>query len=287
MALEALVLRGLGLGDLLTAVPALRGLRRALPGCRITLAAPEPLRPLLPLIGAVDELLDVSGPGPVPFERPGLAVNLHGRGPQSIEALRATRPGALLSYGAGPAWPERVHEVRRWCDLLEWYGIACDPGDLALGRTDRSGPAIVHPGAAYPARRWPPERFAEVARALGEDVVVTGGPGEAEPARRVADLAGLPAGRVLAGRTDLGELAALMATARLVVCGDTGVGHLATAFGVPSVLLFGPTSPELWGPPPGRGHVVLWAGCEGDPHGLEPDPGLLKISVCDVLEVLP
>jgi len=69
-----------------------------------------------------------------------------------------------------------------------------------------------------------------------------------------------------------------------VLCGDTGVAHLATAFGVPSVLLFGPTPPAEWGPPPDRAqHVVIHRGTRGDPHGGAPDPGLLAISVDDVL----
>ncbi|MEU6728004.1 glycosyltransferase family 9 protein [Nonomuraea wenchangensis] len=288
MALELLALRGLGLGDLLTAVPALRALRQAFPGHRVTLAAPRALEPLLPLIGAVDGQVHVAGPGPVPvdelpYERPDIAVNLHGKGPQSIEALRATRPGRLISYGTGPMWREGVHEVRRWCELLEWHGIPADPADLTLGISDRSGPAIVHPGASFPARRWPPERFAQVAAAL-EDVVITGNEQEVPIARRVAELAGLPPERVLAGRTGLADLIDLIGRARLVVCGDTGVAHLATAFCVPSVVLFGPVSPALWGPPPGWRHVALWAGENGDPHGERPHPGLLKIEVSEVVE---
>lgn len=283
MALELLALRGLGLGDLLTAVPALRALRQAFPAHRVTLACPSALDALLPLIGAVDDRLDVSGPGPVPFERPDIAVNLHGKGPQSIDALRRTEPGTLISHGAGPPWRDGVHEVRRWCDLLEWYGIATDPKDLILGLSDRTGPAIVHPGAAFPARRWPPERFAKVASVL-DDVVVTGSAEEVGLARRVAELAGLPDERMLAGRTDLAHLIDLVSRARLVVCGDTGVAHLATAFCVPSVVLFGPVSPALWGPPPGWRHVPLWAGRKGDPHGARTDPGLLKIEVSEVVD---
>jgi len=88
---------------------------------------------------------------------------------------------------------------------------------------------------------------------------------------------------VLAGRTDLGHLAALVADARLVVAGDTGVAHLASAYATPSVLLFGPTPPSRWGPPPGP-HTVLWHGTGvGDPHAAEPDPALLRIGVDEVL----
>jgi ADP-heptose:LPS heptosyltransferase len=92
---------------------------------------------------------------------------------------------------------------------------------------------------------------------------------------------------VLAGRTDLMGLAAAVAAAGRVVCGDTGVAHLATALGRPSVVLFGPTPPSAWGPPPDRPrHRVLWAGRVGDPHAAEPDPGLLEIGVDDVLAAL-
>ena len=72
-----------------------------------------------------------------------------------------------------------------------------------------------------------------------------------------------------------------------MVCGDTGVAHLATALRTPSVVLFGPTSPALWGPPPDRPwHRPLWAGTSGDPHGERPDPGLLAIDVDQVTEAL-
>ena len=71
------------------------------------------------------------------------------------------------------------------------------------------------------------------------------------------------------------------------MCGDTGVAHLATALRTPSVVLFGPTSPALWGPPPDRPwHRALWAGTSGDPHGQRPDPGLLAIGVDQVTEAL-
>ena len=86
------------------------------------------------------------------------------------------------------------------------------------------------------------------------------------------------------GRTDLRGLAAAVAAAARVICGDTGVAHLATALGTPSVVLFGPTPPAEWGPPADRPqHVALHHGGRGDPHAGEPDPGLLEITVDEVL----
>jgi ADP-heptose:LPS heptosyltransferase len=183
--------------------------------------------------------------------------------------------------------------VHRWCRMVAECGIPADPGRLELAPPPvpppplAVGATVVHPGAAFPARRWPEDRWAAVARAqrrAGHGVVVTGSAGELAAAHRVARLAGLPEGAVLAGRTGLLGLAATVGAARLVLCGDTGVGHLATALGTPSVLLFGPTPPSWWGPPADRPrHRVLWAGRRGDPHGTVCDPGLLRIGVDEVV----
>jgi ADP-heptose:LPS heptosyltransferase len=299
-----LVLRALGLGDLLTAVPALRALREALPAHRLTLAAPRSLAPLARLSGAVDEMVSTAPLSPLDptLHDPDVAVNLHGRGPQSHGVLLAARPRRLLAFEhvevsesrGGPTWRAGEHEVGRWCRLLEESGIRTDPSRLDLAppesRPPLRGVTVVHPGAASAARRWPPDRFAAVARAergAGREVVVTGSAGEVELGRAVARDAGLSSKAVLAGRTGLLELAAVVATADRVVCGDTGVAHLATAFATPSVVLFGPTSPRVWGPPAERSrHRTLWTGRTGDPHAAEADPGLLEIAVADVLEAL-
>jgi hypothetical protein len=230
--------------------------------------------------------------------RPDIAVNLHGRGPQSHRALAALRPGALVAYACedaaaeGPAWREDEHEVARWCRLLEWYGLATDADDLdidvAPARDVPRGATVLHPGASAGARRWPVDRWAAVARheaVAGRPVVITGAPSERALAAAVARSAGLAESSVWAGRTaDPVDLAAVVAAAAMVVSGDTGAAHLATALRVPSVVLFGPVSPARWGPPPSRWwHRALWAGIESDPHASAPAPGLLALSVDDVV----
>ncbi|MFN0092826.1 MAG: glycosyltransferase family 9 protein, partial [Acidimicrobiales bacterium] len=151
------------------------------------------------------------------------------------------------------------------------------------------GATVVHPGAASGARRWPADRFAAVAAAevaAGRAVVVTGAAAEQALAEEVAARAGLDRSCVLAGATDIGSLAALVAHAGRVICGDTGVAHLASAFGAPSVVLFGPVSPAVGGPPADGPHRVLWTGRLGDPHAASPSEGLLEISVDQVLAEL-
>lgn len=296
-----LVLRALGLGDLLTGVPALRALRRARPDAEILLATPERFRGLAMLTRAVDAVHPTPALGRLraPATRPTLAVNLHGSGPESIADLVALQPDTLLTHRhpafpdiPGPAWRADVHEVDRWCGLLESAGIPGDPEDLRIepptGRVPRDV-VVVHPGAASPARRWPADRFAGVAAALqdaGHRVVVTGDHSETDLARSVAGQAGLPESAVLAGQLELLDLIALIAGCELLVCGDTGVAHIATATGAPSVLLFGPTPPSGWGPRGPGPHVVLWAGDVGDPHAGEPHVGLLRLTVSDVLDAV-
>ena len=162
-------LRALGVGDLATAVPALRGLRAAYPDEELALAAPAWLAPLVRLIGGVDRLVDVPDlDSPPPALQPAVAVNLHGRGPQSHRLLRATRPNRLLAFACdgfpeGPQWTDGEHEVRRWCRMLRWHGVAADPTDLALSRPASDGvpvgATVIHAGAKAPERRWPPARF--------------------------------------------------------------------------------------------------------------------------------
>lgn len=297
-----LVLRALGLGDLLTAFPAVRGLRRAYPEAHIVLATPERFCGLAKLSGAVDAVEPTSELGRLHAQRtpPALAVNLHGSGPQSIDDLLAVRPRTLLTHRhedfpglQGPAWRTGMHEVDRWCALLEWAGIPCHADDLEIARPhgypDRTGVVVIHPGAASEARRWPAERFAAVAAALhdaGHEVVVTGDCNELDLARSVARQAGLPDTSVLAGTVGLLGMVALLSDCRMLICNDTGVGHIATATGAPSVLLFGPTPPDLWGPRAGGPHVALWAGDTGDPHADRPDPGLLRLTVPQVLDAV-
>jgi ADP-heptose:LPS heptosyltransferase len=293
-----LVLRALGVGDLLTAVPALRGLRAAYPDHRVVLAAPAALAELVALTGVVDELLPTAELGPLVAPPPDVAVNLHGRGPESTRILQALHPGVSLTHAHlkhpgvhGPEWETDVHEVHRWCRFLDYFGVPADPDDLGLARPAMASPVpgavVVHPGCAFAARHWPAQRYAVVARELavtGLPVVVTGNADQRPLARQVAAAAGLPQRSVLAGQTTLTQLAALVAGASLVVCGDTGIAHLATAYGTPSVVLFGPVSPQHWGPPPQRPqHVALWVGSTGDTFADRPDPGLLRITTDQVL----
>ena len=301
-----LILRALGLGDLLTAVPALRALACAYPQHDRVLAAPAALAPL---VGRIDrdlrlEPADELEPLPASVHRAELAVNLHGRGPQSHRLLRDTKARSFIWFAhrevpesrGAPAWRPGEHEVRRWCRLLSESGIAADPGDLDIEPPPGEPPpaargaTVLHPGAASAARRWPAERFAALAaheRSRGRPVAITGGQRELSLARLIARRAGLAADSVLAGRTGLGDLMRALAAANRVVCGDTGIAHLATALRKPSVVLFGPTSPAEWGPPVDRPwHQAIWKGRAGDPHADSVDPGLLEIGVSDVVDAL-
>jgi ADP-heptose:LPS heptosyltransferase len=294
---ELLVLRALGLGDLLVAVPALRGIRRARADARIVLATSAWLEPVVELADAVDALLPTVELAPLDIApgRVETVVDLHGHGPRSRAVCEALRPRRLLGWRApgwdGPEHPEDVHERERWASLVTAHGMPADPLDLALRRPDRASPrpgaAVLHVGAAFASREWPVERFGAVAAELrrrGLEIMVTGGERDVERGARVAALAGLPAEAVLAGQLPLLDFAAAVANAPLVVTADTGAGHLASAYARPSVVIFGPAPPEHWGPPPGP-HIALTHAelRSGDPFVDEPDPALLAVTVDEVL----
>lgn len=295
---EVLVLRALGLGDLLVSVPALRGIRRARPEARVVVAMPEWLAPVVELVDAVDTLLPTPGLGVPLAVAPGrveTAVDLHGHGPESRGRCEALRPARLVGFRApgweGPEWPTGLLERERWAGLVTWHGMPADPDDLAIRRPDRPSPqpgaAVLHVGAAYGSRSWPVASFAAVARRLaeaGDRVLLTGSAAERRRALETAALAGLGGDAVLAGRLGLDDFAALVADAALVVTADTGAGHLASAYARPSVVIFGPAPPEHWGPPPGP-HVALTHAelRRGDAFTDVPDPALLAVTPEEVL----
>ncbi len=197
-------------------------------------------------------------------ERFDLVVQLHGSGTVS-------NPLALLLGGAQTAgfyargqycpdttrfipYPEELHEIHRLLRLPEALGIPAQGDELEfpLSPRDRAAAqalaeahglargayACVHPGSRS-ACRWSLERFAAVADALaagGLHVVITGTADESALARELAGRIRHPAVD-LTGRTDLGAAAALLEGARLLVCNNTGVSHLAAALRVPSVVL--------------------------------------------------
>lgn len=325
-----MVLRALALGDFLTGLPALRGLRRAFPDHHLYLTAPSWLRPLVEHTAAADTLIDSApSPGGVPGpwrpseprqrialeqaqldglvgapERPAVAVNLRGERVATQEALLRLEPARLIAYRnaeveetrGGPVWDPEEHEVARWCRLLTESGIAADPADLRIDPPPVDFPAaavgavLIHPGAGSAARHWPLQHWAAVARwelQRGCRVVVTGGPGEVELARRLAREAGLGEDSVMAGELDVRQLAAAVAAARRVVSSDTGIAHLAVAMGTPSVTVFGPMPPSRWGPPPGsRRHLALWAGRRGEPYANYTDPSMHLISHEEVIAAI-
>ena len=207
-----LVLRALGLGDALTGIPALRGIRRAWPDRRLVLAASAPIGGWLRGLGVVDEVLVTDGLAPLNWPPKGwmgagghLAVNLHGSGPHSHRILEMTAPAELVAFRcplathlSGPEWRHDEHEVDRWCRLITEAGGRCDATDLRLPNPVEPGEEIVlHPGAASASRRWPPDSWSLVAAQLarlGHRVVISGGPSEVALCQGIAERA-VPADR--------------------------------------------------------------------------------------------
>ncbi len=144
--------------------------------------------------------------------------------------------------------------------------------------------AILNPGAGWGAKRWPAERYGQVARELAKDglcSLVNYGPGEEDLAIAV-EVAGEGTARKIS--CSVSELVALTRRARLLIGGDTGPMHLAAALKIPVVAIFGPTNPARNGPF-GTPSAVLRSATSMTDHTRhrEPEQGLLEITVNDVV----
>lgn len=220
-------------------------------------------------------------------ERFDLAIQMHGSGERSNAIVRRLgartiagfhRPGdrtpepeRFLSY------PDELSEVERLLALMDYLGVPAhghalefpiyteewrQAAELRAAYGLRPGEyACVHAGARAPTRRWGTERFAAIADLLasrGLRIVLTGTDDEGELIGTVAR--SMHTGCVnLAGCTSLGVLAALLTGARLLVCNDTGISHVASALRVPSVVIYTGSSPERWAPAERARHRAVYA----------------------------
>lgn len=195
------------------------------------------------------------------LERFDLALQMHGGGANSnpvVAGLGARITAGLRAEDAPPLdrWIRYVYyqpEVVRYLEVAQLVGAAprtliptltTTEADVAAARAVLGEPtrprAALHPGASDPRRRWPAERFAEVADALaadGYEVLVTGTVGERELVESVVAAARAPI-RPLAGALSLSGLIGLYLSCRVVISNDTGPVHLAAALDTPTVGIF-------------------------------------------------
>ncbi len=177
--------------------------------------------------------------------------------------------GWMLTRRAVPS-PQLIkrHQIHYWLEMLTaTLGINGDPRPvkieadprhlmrmrewLAIRRRANSRLVAVAPGAAFgPAKEWPQSHYAALVSLLGSrgvQCVLVGGPSEVERGESIAAASGRNA-IVAAGRTNIGELMALLSLCDGFAGNDSGAAHLAAALGIPTVAIFGSTSPQRTGP---------------------------------------
>ena len=279
------------LGDAVMSVPAVRAIRQGRPDAHVTILCAGKLADLW---GAVPEVDAVEGitPGESPFA---IARRLRGRFdvailfPNSLrsalEVWLARIPRRIGYRGHRRVWlldqfPDesrkrfRVkHHADRYLALARWIGAEGDAGSSVDWTPPAARRIGICPGAEYGgAKRWLPERFAEVIRRVD-----LAGPSEfflvgvekdaalAEDIRRQSQPATC---HNLAGKTTLAELIHLLRSLSVLVTNDTGTMHLAAMLGVPTVAVFGSTDPYATSPRGPRVTVLY--------HKVECSPCLLR-----------
>jgi heptosyltransferase I len=297
MSPNILIVRLSAVGDAIHGLPVLCALRDFIPRARLTWLVEERAAAVVRGHSALDRLITVPrgwlrSPGALwrlrrdlRRVRPEIAIDLQGL---TKSAVAAWLSGASVRIGFDrPEGRElsrmlnnrlvttsATHVVDRYLQLLEPLGISRPPvrfdvpryseDEMSVARFIRdrglaSGFAIINPGAGWPSKRWPVERFAAVAKHLGQrrylpTVVAWAGTDEWTLADRIITTSAGTAH--IAPQTTLGELAELARRAKLFISADTGPLHLAAAVGTPCIGLFGPMPAERNGPY-GAEHIAL------------------------------
>jgi heptosyltransferase I len=279
-----LIVRLGSLGDVIHGIPVAAALRAAWPDARIDWLIDPRYVEVLNLVPVLSERIGVNPRGSraallrvigdLRRARYDAALDLQGliksavlaRAAGAAQTIGLTRPHlrespASLFYSRRVD-PEARHVVYKNLALLDALGISRGEAEFPLripdsaaadavaARFGREGYILLNPGAAWPNKRWPADRFGAVAAAIREATgmrsLVLWGPGERSLAEAVVTASRGSA--ELSPPTTIGDLFALASRARVVVAGDTGPLHIAAAVGAPVVALFGPTFPERNGP---------------------------------------
>jgi ADP-heptose:LPS heptosyltransferase len=254
------VIRLRSLGDCVLTTPALHLLKSARPDLCVGVVVERVFAPIFEGNPDVDRILS-PGTADIARWRPELVLNLHG-GTRSAQLTLAAR--ARLRAGFGhfrfsaiyniriPRAQEilgverKVHTAEHLASAMFYLGVALReiPGArlFTTGQAGRPVPrAIIHPVAATAEKTWPVENFRAVAEHLRAELepIFIAGPGD--NLERFADY------RCVSG-APLSEIKSLLAGASLFIGNDSGPAHMAAAFGVPSVVLFGSSDHEVWAP---------------------------------------
>jgi heptosyltransferase I len=287
--MNILIVRLGALGDIIHTVPAAAALRDTFPDARIDWLVDARHRAVVDLVTVIDHAIvlersSISGWTAVSrqlrtvhydiaLDFQGLlksAVLARASGARRVAGFsiwhlreKTARPFYSETPAGGRLASLGDHVIVKNLGLLRVLGIAepavrfplaeVDSGALVKVRGMLGGDrpfAVINPGAAWPNKRWPPDRFGEVAAFLQQvrqlPSIVLWGPGEEGLAGAVVETSE-GAARV-APPTNLSDLLALARAASLMVSGDTGPLHIAAAVGTPAVALFGPTDPHRNGP---------------------------------------
>lgn len=284
-----LIIRLSSLGDIIHAIPAFAALRRAEPEARISWAVSPKGRAILELVDGLDEIIVVGEPGwrKMIRERDRVAIDFQGllksgwigrlsgsRRRLGFAAANLREPLARWFYTEqSPVLPEDDHVILKNLRLLDLLGFTdrlvrfplAIPEALLQGVSIRLAEAGYDPGrplavfnvgAAWPTKRWLPERWAETLRTIDRKrlfpVLLWGN----EEERLVATGIGKAADVPLLPFLGLGETFALLKKASVLVSGDTFSLQAACAVGLPAVALFGPTNPLRNGPFASHDRVV-------------------------------
>ena len=280
-----LVVRLGSLGDVIHAIPAVAALRARYPNARIDWLVDPRYMPLLRIVEGLDHPIPVNTRGRAADllrtvarlrgERYEAAIDLQGllksaalaRAAGARRTLGLPRPHlrepmARVFYSETPDPGRDPHVIRKSLTLMRALGADdtrvsfplkvphTATGDRVAASFGAEGYAVINPGAAWPNKRWPPERFgalaAEIRARIGIRSLVLWGPGEQGLAAAV--VAASQAAAEGSPQTGIIDLFAIAQRARLMVSGDTGPLHIAAAVGTPIVALFGPTLAERNGP---------------------------------------